>query len=111
MEKKDINNKSSTQVLKDALYKKAVGYDVEETTEEYAIDEENNSKLVKRKVSKKHYPPDLSAAKTILEMFSDEKDYSNMSDEELEQERKELIKYLVENSVIDYNQIDTKKDN
>ena len=76
----------------DVLYKKARGYDVEETTKEYIVDEEGNKKMVKEKTSVKHVPPDLSALKAYMELKDSE--LSGMSDQELEKEKERLIKSL-----------------
>lgn len=76
----------------DVLYKKAKGYDVEETTQEYVVDEEGNKRLVKEKTAVKHVPPDLSALKAYMELRDTE--LSRMSDEELRKEKNRLIKSL-----------------
>lgn len=76
----------------DVLYKKAKGYDVEETTQEYVVDEEGVKRLVKEKTSTKHVPPDLSALKAYMEMRDTE--LSRMSNEELEKEKNRLIALL-----------------
>lgn len=44
--------------------------------------------LVRKKVSKKHYPPDTQAAKMLMELDRD--DYIGLSDEELENEIRRL---------------------
>lgn len=49
-------------------------------------------KLVKRRETKKDVPPDLKAVKLLLE----EKDYSALSDEELEAEKRRLLAQLKE---------------
>ncbi len=72
--------------LKDAVLKVALGFSLEEVTEEYGV-EDGELKLVKRKETRKDIPPDLKAAKLLLE----EKDYAALSDEELEQERQRLL--------------------
>ncbi len=72
--------------LKDAVLKVALGFSIEEVTEEYGV-EDGELKLVKRKETRKDVPPDLKAAKLLLE----EKDYAALSDEELEQERQRLL--------------------
>ena len=74
----------------DVLYKKARGYDVEEITREYVVDEEGEKRLVKEKTSIKHVPPDLSALKAYMDIKDAE--LSKMSTEELEKEKKRLIK-------------------
>lgn len=77
-----------------SLLKKAIGYKVNEISEEYSIDENGDERLTKRKVTKKYIPPDLSSLKTYLELTKGEEDYENMTDEELLQIKKELIKEL-----------------
>ncbi|HOO22970.1 MAG TPA: hypothetical protein PKY53_04740 [Clostridia bacterium] len=76
----------------DILLKKAQGYEVVETVQEYAYDEEGNRKLLKEKVSRKNVPPDISAIKTYLEMY--DKEVYTMTDEELKAEKDRLIKTL-----------------
>ncbi len=76
----------------DVLYKKATGYEVTETTREYGVDEEGNSKLIKEKTSTKFVPPDLAAIKAYLEMKDGE--LYSMTDEELKKERRKLLKEL-----------------
>ena len=78
----------------DVLYKKARGYDVEETTREYVVDEEGVKRLVKEKTSVKHVPPDLSALKAYMDIKDTE--LSKMSTEELENEKERLIKEFAE---------------
>ncbi len=71
--------------------KVALGYSLEEVTEEYGV-ENGELKLVKRKETKKDVPPDLKAVKLLL----DGKDYTALSDEELEAEKQKLLKQLKE---------------
>lgn len=77
--------------IKRAILKVALGYSIEEVTEEYGV-EDGELKLVRRKETKKDIPPDLKAVKLLME----EKDYSLLSDEELEAEKQRLIKQLAE---------------
>lgn len=70
--------------------KKAMGYDCEEVVEEYLV-EDDVMTLIKKRVSKKHYPPDTQAAKMLLD-FIESKDNQNLTDEEIELEIKKLIK-------------------
>ena len=77
--------------LNEAIMKVALGYSVEEVTEEYGV-ENGELKLVKRRETKKDIPPDLKAMKLLL----DDKDYSALSDEELEAEKQKLLKQLKE---------------
>ena len=74
----------------EAILRKAVGYDVQEIVEEYSGENE----LLKRKVSSKHMPPDMTAIKTILEIKGQENDLAKMSDEELEQLKTKLLGQL-----------------
>jgi hypothetical protein len=77
--------------VKKAILKVALGYSLEEVTEEYGV-EDGELKLVKRRETKKDVPPDLKAVKLLLE----EKDYSALSDEELEAEKRRLLAQLKE---------------
>ena len=78
--------------IDEAILRKAVGYDVQEIVEEYSGENE----LIKRKVSSKHMPPDMSAIKTVLDIKGQEKDFVNMSDEELEQLKTKLLGQLTD---------------
>ena len=83
-------------VIEDALLKKALGYDCKEIIEEYVIDDEGQAKLSKKKITKKHISPDIPAAKVLLEHYSnlEHSKYENMTEEELMQEKINLIKLL-----------------
>ena len=81
----------SDREIKEAILKVALGYSLEEVTEEYGV-EDGQLKLVKRKETKKDVPPDLKAVKLLME----DKDYSVLSDEELEREKQKLLKRLKE---------------
>ncbi|MBQ3234796.1 MAG: hypothetical protein IJA97_01385 [Clostridia bacterium] len=84
--------------LKKALKKRALGYDSTEVTEEYQDDGEGGVKLVKRKVVKKNVPPDVSAAKLLIELNGETSDIEKLSDEELEKEKQRLLSlYIKEN--------------
>lgn len=74
-----------------AVRKVALGFSLEEITEEYGV-EDGELKLVKRRETHKDIPPDLKAVKILME----EKDYSTLSDEELEREKNRLLKQLKE---------------
>ena len=83
--------------IKEALLKKAVGFESDEIIEEYVSDENGKSVLSKRKITKKYNPPDVVALKFLLEEeghFDDE--ISKMSDEELLKERDRLLQLLKE---------------
>lgn len=75
----------------EAVRKVALGYSLEEVTEEYGV-ENGELKLVKRRETRKDIPPDLKAVKILM----DGKDYSALSDEELEQEKNRLLMQLQE---------------
>lgn len=81
--------------IKKALLKKALGYSADEVVEEYSCDD-GKMKLSKKKVTKKHYSPDISAVKVLLERYY--KTYEDkvlaMSDEELLLEQERLKKNL-----------------
>ncbi|MBR1867944.1 MAG: hypothetical protein IJ800_05130 [Clostridia bacterium] len=79
--------------IEKALIKRAVGYDAEETIEEFSSDENGEQRLLKRKVTTKNFPPDVQAAKLLLDMDEGE-DFLSLSDDELENERKRLYKIL-----------------
>ena len=78
------------EILK-TLLKKATGYCRDEVQEEYSVGEDGEAVLVRRKVTKKYYPPDSAALKTSLELSKGEGDTARMSDEELAAEKKRLI--------------------
>ena len=88
-------DKECNEKLNKALIKRALGYSSKEVVEEFSSDD---GKLVlnKRKVTKKNVPPDISAVKMLLSLYSQESDYSKMTDEELLAERDKLLKLLKE---------------
>ena len=90
---KKKTEKPSDSDVKKALIKKALGYDLTETVEEYALSDDE-VKLTKKKITKKNVPPDITALKILL--VGDEKSVADMSDEELEKEKERLIKILAE---------------
>ena len=76
----------------DALVKKALGYDATEVVEEYVSSEEGEIKLTKKKVTKKNVPPDMAALKILLD--ENDKPISEMTDEQLKEEKARLLKLL-----------------
>ena len=84
--------------FKKAIIKRALGYDADEVVEEYSYDEEGKPKLSKKRVTKKHYAPDISAMKILIERYGNlsKEEIELMSDEELRAERNRLIKLLEE---------------
>lgn len=81
--------------VREAVLKVALGFRVEEVTEEYDA-REGELRLVKRRETHKDIPPDLKAAKLLLEGT----DFTAYSDEELEAERAKLIRALEEEKEI-----------
>ncbi len=79
--------------VKDAVLKVALGFSLEEVTEEYDA-RDGELKLVKRKETRKDVPPDLKAVKLLL--GQEEDDLGALTDEQLEAERKRLLKQLKE---------------
>ncbi|MDD4291582.1 MAG: hypothetical protein PHX51_05045 [Clostridia bacterium] len=75
------------------LYKKAKGYNAKEISEEYAAGENGEMILCKKRVATKHFPPDISALKYIMELNGNT-DLSKLSDEELKQEKIRLLELL-----------------
>lgn len=86
--------KVSNKKIEKALLDKALGYETKEVVEEYGLSGDGLV-LQKRKTSVKTYPPDLSALQMLLERRG-EGDLSTLTDEELEEEKKRLIKLLKE---------------
>jgi hypothetical protein len=83
------NNNSLEQVL----IKKAMGYSVKETVDEFAFNDDE-FKLIKRKETIKYYPPDLSAIELLMQNKNENNNLNNLTDEELEKEKQILIKRL-----------------
>ena len=82
--------------IQKALLKRALGYDSSETVEEYAKDGEDMT-IIRKKVTKKNVPPDISAVKMLLENLSDSPNsLSSFSEEELEKEKLRLLALLKE---------------
>lgn len=88
---KDANKKDITVDIDAALEKKAFGFDAKETVEEYAKDQDGEIRLMKKKVTVKFVPPDVSAIKMLLERNCP---ISEFSDEELEAEKQRLLDLL-----------------
>lgn len=76
-----------------ALKKRALGCKVVESVEEYGLVNGELS-LIKQKIMKKDVPPDVNALKILLDI-EEEKAPENMTDEELEAEKKRLIGLLI----------------
>ena len=78
--------------IKGALLERALGYDADEVVEEYGFSE-GEAVLVKRKVTKKRVPPDIQAAKMLLD---DAPPLTSLSDEQLQREKERLLLLLKE---------------
>ena len=76
--------------IKDALRRRAVGFETDEVVEEYSVSD-GEPVLVKRKVTKKAVPPDISTAKLLLES---ETPVAAWSDEQLAAEKERLLGLL-----------------
>ena len=88
-----------------ALIKRALGYDTSETVEEYTSDGTDMT-IVRKKVTTKNVPPDISAAKLLLENINEgDEVLQGMSDEQLEAEKQRLLTMLKEM----YNNENSKK--
>lgn len=74
-----------------AVVKRAKGYHARETVEEYAM-VDGSLELVKKRVTVKDVPPDMTAAKMIF----DGGRADGLTDEQLECERVRLLKELAE---------------
>lgn len=89
-------NEKYNKKLNKALIKRAFGYMNREVTEEFSSDN-GKMKLIKKKITKKKIPPDITAVKVLLDIYSDQDlDVSNMTDEELLIERDKLLEKLKE---------------
>lgn len=86
--------KNDEQKIEKALIKKAIGFSHDEVIEEYSIDEEGDVKLVKKKVTKKFSPPDIPAIKLLLENYTKDVPITQMTDDELKNEKVRLLKEL-----------------
>lgn len=86
--------KITDKQTKNALIKSAVGFETNDVVEEFGVDESGNFKLLKRKVTKKTFPPNISALKTLAEVALKENEFNSMSFEELESEKIRLLKML-----------------
>lgn len=83
--------------IKDALIKKALGFESDEIVEEYVLDENGVPVLSKRKITKKFNPPDMNAVKFLLEKSAlTDDEISTMTDEELLKEKERLLRLLKE---------------
>lgn len=85
--------KDRKKLVQDALLRRAIGYETTETIEEFT-ECDGEIKLVKRKVSTKNVPPDVSAVKLVMEETTPS--LIDLSDEELQAEKLRLLAQLKE---------------
>ncbi len=75
--------------IMDAVVKRACGYSAVETVEEYAV-VDGALELVKKRVTTKDVPPDMAAAKMLI----DGDEIGALTDEQLETEKRRLLAEL-----------------
>ncbi len=85
--------KDISSMAEQILIRKASGYEYSEVTDEYCPDKDGALALIKRKVSSKYVPPDISALKALITLKGGG-EFSHMSDEELEKEKRRLLEAL-----------------
>ena len=92
-----MKTEEESEKLAKSLLKKAMGYTVDEVVEEY-VNEDSDLKLIKKKVTKKHIPPDINAARALLERCYDTNfnKLQELSDEELKKMINEILKEIKE---------------
>lgn len=91
-----MQNEKVYAKIRKALLKRALGYDTSEVVEEYAKNDDDMT-VVRKKVTTKNVPPDISAAKMLLEDIEKVKDdYADMTDEQLAKERERLLGLIKE---------------
>lgn len=81
------------KLVQDALLRRAIGYEATETVEEFA-ECDGELRLIRRKVSTKNVPPDVSAVKLVME--EDGAPLTDLTDEELQAEKERLLAQLKE---------------
>lgn len=88
----------------EAVAKRARGYAATETVEEYAVID-GSLELVKRKVTVKDVPPDIAAAKLII----DGNEIDTLTDEELALEKRRLLDELAQETKAEETRSAAKK--
>lgn len=79
----------NTEII-DAVIRRACGYETREVVEEYAVTD-GELTLVKRKVTTKDVPPDMTAAKMLM----DGGGMTDLTDEQLNAEKVRLLTELL----------------
>lgn len=90
-----MNDTENKKIVK-ALLKKALGYSIDEVSEEFSVSEDGKLVLQKRKIVNKHIPADMTAVKLLLDVFDkqENEDYSTYTDEELLLEKDKLLREI-----------------
>ncbi|MCL2176808.1 MAG: hypothetical protein FWB72_02520 [Firmicutes bacterium] len=78
--------------LQEQMFKKAVGFSYEEVVEEFVV-KDGAEVLTKRKVTTKQTPPDVSAAKIVIETGGGD-DIDNLSEAELVALRERVLQEI-----------------
>ena len=89
----EISSGVSDKDIRSAILKKALGYNATEIIEEYQ-ETDGEIRLTKKKVTKKDVPPDITAIKLLFE-DGETKNYSELTDEELDAEKQRLLRLLL----------------
>ena len=90
---KEYFMKSTKQLLKDILLKKAKGFTFKEKTEEYSV-VNGEATLTKRRVVTKSVHPDVAAVKALIQLDDERPDVAQMTDEQLQVEKLRLMELL-----------------
>ena len=90
----NMSKKLTEKETRDALLKSATGFVSSDVVEEFSLDDSGEMKLIKRKITKKEYPPNISALKTLAEISIKEDELESMNDVELESERQRMLGIL-----------------
>lgn len=77
--------------IKQALLKRAIGFDAKEVIEEY-VGGDDGVKLTKKKVTYKFVPPDVTALKILID--DSEQDLGQLTEEQLQKEKERLLELL-----------------
>ena len=84
---------TTNKLLTKVLTKKAKGYTVKETTDEYVV-ADGILTLNKRKIVTKNVAPDISAVKALIELNGTQENVENLTDEQLQAEKVRLLNVL-----------------
>ena len=85
--------KDKITLVEQAVLRRATGYETTETVDEY-VECEGEIRLVKRKVLTKNVPPDIAAAKMVIE--GGDRSVTELTDEQLSAEKRRLLRKLKE---------------